>query len=99
MSVMTLITCNLKIVNRRGLHARASAKFSKLAGQYKCDIHVTCADVTAPGRSILDLLMLAASQGKEIAITCNGEDAEQAIDALSSLVERGFDENDDDGAG
>ena len=96
---MTLITCNLKIVNRRGLHARASAKFSKLAAHYKCDVRVSCNDVTAPGKSILDLLMLAASQGKEIALTCDGEDAEQAIDALSDLVMRGFDENDDDGAG
>lgn len=86
------------IVNMRGLHARAAAKFSKLAAQYHCDITVERADVLAPGKSILDLLMLAASQGKEITIKCIGSDAQAALDALSDLVNRGFDENAHDGS-
>lgn len=89
------------IVNRRGLHARAAAKFMKLAAQYHCDIQVARNDTLVPGRSLMGLLTLGASQGKEITITCANEngaaDAEQALGALTDLVERGFDENDDDG--
>lgn len=97
MNVMTSLRRTVIILNRRGLHARASAKFAKLASLFHCDIHVERGDVNAPGKSILDLLMLAASQGKEITIICDGSDAEQALDALSDLVQRGFDESDDDG--
>jgi phosphocarrier protein HPr len=95
---MPSLTQKITIVNRRGLHARAAAKFSKLAAQYECDIDVTRADVIAPGKSILDLLMLAASQGKEITITCDGDDAEDAMRELCDLITRGFDERDEDGA-
>lgn len=96
--IMTDTKKTVTIVNMRGLHARAAAKFSKLAATFPCEIHVSRADVVAPGKSILDLLMLAASQGKDITITCNGTDADKALDALSDLVERGFDESDHDGS-
>lgn len=86
------------IINRRGLHARAAAKFMKLAAQYKCDIIVARNDLIVPGRSLMGLLTLGASQGKEIEICCNGEDAQEALQALTDLVERGFDENDHDGS-
>jgi len=98
MLMMTTLQRTVTIVNMRGLHARAAAKFSKLATQYQCDIAVSRADVSAPGKSILDLLMLAASQGKDITIACTGVDAQEALDALSDLVERGFDENAHDGS-
>lgn len=94
---MSAVSKTVTIVNRRGLHARAAAKFSKLAAQFACDIDVARDSVNAPGKSILDLLMLAASQGKQITITCNGSDAQRALDALTDLVTRGFDERDDDG--
>lgn len=98
MTTMTDVQKTVTIINKRGLHARAAAKFSKLAAQFQCDIHVSRADVDAPGKSILDLLMLAASQGKEITIRCSGADAQNALDALADLVERGFDESDHDGS-
>jgi phosphocarrier protein HPr len=94
---MPAVTKTITIVNRRGLHARAAAKFSKLAAQFACDVDVSRDTMTAPGKSILDLLMLAASQGKEITIACDGADAQNALDALIDLVTRGFDERDDDG--
>lgn len=96
--MMTSFHRTVTIVNLRGLHARAAAKFSKLAATFPCDITVERADIVAPGKSILDLLMLAASKGKEITITCTGPDAENALTALSELVERGFDENNHDGS-
>lgn len=90
------------IVNRRGLHARAAAKFMKLAALYQCDIIVTRNDTAVPGRSLMGLLTLGASEGKEILITCvntaSSTDAEQALADLSDLVNRGFDENDHDGS-
>ncbi len=98
MLMTTSFQKNVTIVNMRGLHARAAAKFSKLAATFPCDITVERGDVIAPGKSILDLLMLAASQGKEISITCNGIDAEKALAALVDLVERGFDESNHDGS-
>jgi phosphocarrier protein HPr len=93
---MTQAARTITIVNQRGLHARAAAKFSKLAAQYPSEISVSNGDIDAPGRSILDLLMLAASKGKQITITCQGTDAARALAALCDLVERGFDEDDND---
>jgi phosphocarrier protein HPr len=84
------------IVNKRGLHARAAAKFAKLAATFQCDITVERNDLHSAGRNILDLLMLAASQGKDIEIICHGPDADNALQALCDLVERGFDETDDE---
>ncbi len=86
------------IVNKRGLHARAAAKFMKLAGQFKCEINVSRNDMIVPGRSLMGLLTLGASIGKEITIACNGADAQDALDALCDVVNRGFDEDDSDGA-
>ena len=91
------ITRNVTIVNRRGLHARAAAKFTKLAAHYKADIIVQRNGTEVPGRSLMGLLTLGAGQGKEIAITCDGVDADAALDALCDLIERGFDEDDNDG--
>ena len=88
------LTRELTIINRKGLHARAAAKFVKTCGQFQCDVTVSRNDIDAPGRSILDLLMLAAAQGKNITITCDGEDADAAINAISDLIARGFDETD-----
>ena len=88
------LTRDLTIVNRKGLHARAASKMVRLCGQFQCDITLSRNEVTAPGRSILDLLMLVAGQGKQVTVTCIGADAEQALDAISDLITRGFDEED-----
>lgn len=83
----------LVIVNRRGLHARAAAKFVALAGRYECEIEVARDGESVSGRSIMGLMLLAASAGRAIRLSARGPDAEAALDALAGLVERGFDED------
>ena len=82
----------LKIRNKLGLHARAAVKFVQLAGQFKSDITVGKDGQEANGKSIMGLLTLVAACGMEIDVTAAGADAEQAINALAALVNRGFDE-------
>jgi phosphocarrier protein HPr len=81
------------IVNQRGLHARAAAKFVKLVGEYSCDVEVTKDGETVSGGSIMGLMMLAAATGSSIHISATGTDAESAIDAVARLVESKFDED------
>jgi len=75
-----------------GLHARAAARFVRLAGSFASQIRVTRGSRTVDGKSILGLLLLAAARGRELAIVAEGLDAEAAVDALVALVERGFEE-------
>jgi phosphocarrier protein len=81
------------IANRRGLHARAAAKFVRVVEQYQAEITVVRDDVTVTGRSIMGLMMLAATQGTQLKLCATGPDAVAAIDALSDLVKRKFDED------
>jgi phosphocarrier protein len=81
------------IVNERGLHARASAKFVKLAAAFSADIKVTRDEQTVDALSIMGLMMLAAGPGSSIQITASGEDAEAAAAALARLVETKFEED------
>ena len=80
------------ICNTRGLHARASAKFVKLASTFDAEVHVTRDGVTVNALSIMGLLMLGAGNGCTIDISAEGPDAESAVSALSDLVARKFDE-------
>ncbi len=80
------------IVNRKGMHARASAKFSKLAAAYDAHIEVMHDGITANATSIMDLLMLVAAQGCEVEIRGQGSDAAEAVSALASLIADGFGE-------
>lgn len=80
------------ICNKRGLHARAAARFVKLADQYAADIKVAKNGSVVSGRSIMGLMMLAASTGSTIELRANGADALQALDAIAALVAAGFDE-------
>lgn len=82
----------VSIVNALGLHARAAARFVRLAGQYRSRISVTRGQQTVDGKSILGLLFLSAARGAEIAIAADGDDASEAVDALSALVSQGFEE-------
>jgi phosphocarrier protein HPr len=91
---MTRLERTLTIVNKRGLHARAAAKFVKTAGEFAANVEVTRNGTTVPGTSIMGLMMLAASPGSEIALAAEGDDAQAALDALADLVARGFDETD-----
>ncbi|MCA3717595.1 MAG: HPr family phosphocarrier protein [Brevundimonas sp.] len=80
------------ICNQRGLHARASAKFVKLASSFECETKVTRDGVTVDARSIMGLLMLGAGNGCEIQISADGVDADQALEARGDRVSRKFDE-------
>lgn len=82
----------LQICNQRGLHARASAKFVKCAEQFKAKITVSKSGASVDGRSIMGLMMLGASIGCTIAVSAEGKDAEDALEAISDLVTRRFDE-------
>jgi phosphocarrier protein HPr len=81
------------ICNTRGLHARASAKFVKLASSFDAEVHVTRDGVTVNALSIMGLLMLGAGNGCGIEITADGREAEAAVAALADLVRRRFDED------
>lgn len=89
---MSTATATANICNTRGLHARASAKFVKLASAYEAEIQVTRDGVTVNALSIMGLLMLGAGNGCAIDIAAEGPDAQAAIDALLDLVDRKFDE-------
>ena len=81
------------IINQKGLHARAAARFVKLASQFDAAVTVTKKDSTVSGISIMGLMMLAASPGCEIEIRASGQEAERAANALAALVAAGFDES------
>jgi phosphocarrier protein len=83
----------VEIVNERGLHARASARFVKLAAAFRAEIKVTRDEQTVDALSIMGLMMLAAGPGSTIQITAGGEDAEAAVSALARLVESKFEED------
>jgi phosphocarrier protein len=80
------------IVNQRGLHARAAAKFVRTADAFAARVEVTRDDMTVVGTSILGLMLLAAGAGTVLTLRAEGEDAPAALDALCGLIERGFDE-------
>jgi phosphocarrier protein HPr len=83
----------VRVVNRRGLHARAAARFVKLAETFDAMIEVTKDGASVPGTSIMGLMMLAAARGSELEIAAGGRDAQRALDALCRLVESGFEED------
>jgi phosphocarrier protein HPr len=80
------------IVNLKGLHARAAAKFVRTAGAFVAEVEVHKDDMVVAGTSILGLMMLAAGAGTTLTLRAEGADAGAALDALADLVGRGFDE-------
>ena len=86
------LICTATILNQRGLHARAAAKFVKTAGAFKADISVSRKGQTVSGNSIMGLMMLAASTGSEIEICCYGKDARVELEALMELLSNKFEE-------
>jgi phosphocarrier protein len=87
------VSRTVKVINTRGLHARAAAKFARTAGQFECAIEVRAGELSVGGRSIMGLLMLGAPKGTELSLTAEGSDAKEALEALVWLVEDGFGEN------
>ena len=82
----------LRIINEKGLHARASAKFVEVVESFEAEVQVTKGDAVAAGDSIMGLLMLGASRGTWIKIRVSGGDAEDLAEALEKLVEDRFGE-------
>lgn len=82
-----------QIRNMRGLHARAAAKFVKLAAEYDAEVEVERGDTVVNGQSIMGLMMLAASIGTSINLRARGPQGEEALDALVALIDRKFDED------
>jgi phosphocarrier protein HPr len=84
---------SVEIINKRGLHARASAKFVKLASTFDAEVSVSKDGATVDARSIMGLMMLAAGPGCCIEIQAQGAEAEPALAALAQLVANRFDED------
>ena len=86
------VSCTVTIVNERGLHARAAAKFVKLLDAFDVTVTVERGGTAVDGRSIMGLMMFGAGPGTEIQLSAVGSDAAPAMAALTDLIARGFDE-------
>lgn len=89
---------NVTISNRKGLHARASAKLARLAATLPTKVTITHDGETADACSIMDLLCLGAALGKTITISASGPDASTTLDDVETLINDGFGELSEDGA-
>jgi phosphocarrier protein HPr len=92
----TTATQRVMIVNRKGLHARASARLSRLAGEFDAHVTVHHEAESADARSIMDLLMLVAHMGCEVELRAEGPEAAEAVIAIASLIAEGFGEQGQD---
>ncbi len=88
-----IVSRTVTIANRRGLHARASAKFVTLASGLPCEVEVKKDDGAVTGTSIMGLMMLGAAMGDSITITATGDGAEESVGRLVELVEAKFGED------
>jgi phosphocarrier protein len=91
---MPVLTRQVAITNKRGLHARAAAKFVTTAECFGASVDVLRDGQTVSARSIMGLMMLGAGPGATLELRAEGWDAKEALDALAALVEAGFDERD-----
>ena len=80
------------VINKLGLHARASAQLVKLACAYDSDVRLTLGEQSVDGKNIMGLMMLAATCGSDIIVTAEGEDADQAVEGINSLFSERFGE-------
>jgi phosphocarrier protein HPr len=87
-----VLTRTVTITNKRGLHARAAAKFVMTAERFDSSIDVIREGQSVPARSIMGLMMLGAGKGATLELRADGWDAKEALDALVALIESGFDE-------
>jgi phosphocarrier protein len=83
----------ITIINKLGLHARAAAKFVGVAGRFPCQVRIgRAADALVDGKSIMAVMMLAAGKGTQVHLSTEGEQAQEAMDAVVALIENRFDE-------
>lgn len=86
-------SCEITIINKLGLHARAAAKFVGVANRYPCDVRVgRCQSSLVDGKSIMAVMMLAASKGTTLHLQAEGEQEREVIEALTALIEDFFEE-------
>ena len=85
-------TATITIINKLGLHARASAKLTKLAGSFASEVWISRGERRVNGKSIMGVMMLAAGMGSEVLIETDGPDAEEALEALLALLADKFGE-------
>ena len=82
----------ITIINKLGLHARAAAKLAKTCGQFSSKITVGSQQTRVDGKSVMSLMLLAASKGTELILTCEGRDEQMAMEAVTTLINNRFDE-------
>ena len=83
---------DVEIMNKLGLHARPSARLTQLASSFKCDVFMARNGRRINAKSIMGVMMLAAAKGSTVTLETNGEDEQEAIDALAGLITSGFGE-------
>lgn len=93
---MSTLEKDVKIVNKYGLHARPAMQFVELANKFNSQIQVSNGTLTVDAKSIMSVMRLAATQGTVLTISADGSDNQQALEALESLVAKGFGEMQDD---
>jgi phosphocarrier protein len=87
-----MIQRQVTIINKLGLHARASAKLTKLAGSYPCQVFMTRGERRVNAKSIMGVMMLAAGLGSDVQVETDGEQEQEAMDALIALINDKFGE-------
>lgn len=87
-----MIEQSFTIINNLGIHARAAAKFVKTASKFKSHIQVSRNNRNVNGKSIMGIMMLAAAKGTDITVTAEGDDAENALQAIEALINDFFGE-------
>jgi len=92
MTELPIVEKQATIVNKYGLHARPAMQFVELANKYTSKIEVSNADLAVDAKSIMSVMRLAATMGTMLRIIADGADAEEAAEALTELVRKGFDE-------
>ena len=88
-----MVERSVQVINRNGLHARPAAEMVKAAAKFKSDITISREDIEVNGKSIMGVMMLAAECGSTILLRASGPDAQDAVAAIDSLVERKFGES------
>ena len=89
----SIMTKDMQVCNKLGIHARPAAMFVKTANRFSCEIFVEKDGEKVNGKSIMGLMMLAAGPGSKLTVHANGQDASQAIAELETLIKRKFDED------
>ncbi|MGQ9426180.1 HPr family phosphocarrier protein [Gilvimarinus sp. F26214L] len=87
-----MIEREITIVNKLGLHARAATKLAKTAGQFSSTVEVSNGKSTVDGKSVMSLMLLAASRGTSVTVSVTGDDEQDAMDAIEKLINERFDE-------